>query len=101
MRDWSGQFDPDVLHAFMESLRIYPTGSLVRLRDSALAIVCADNPARPDCPTIRSFYSIQARGRVAPQDVTVQVAEALSLERPEDWGFADWAGLSAELLAMN
>jgi HD-GYP domain-containing protein (c-di-GMP phosphodiesterase class II) len=100
MCGWTGQFDPDVLHAFLQSLRIYPAGTLVRLRNSALAVVLADNGERPDCPTIRSFYSIASRSRVVPEDVTVQVPEALTLERPGDWGFEDWPALSRELLAF-
>ena len=38
MASWQGQFDPEVFKAFVRSLGIYPTGSLVRLASGKLAV---------------------------------------------------------------
>ncbi len=98
MQSWTGQFDAELLSAFVSSLGIFPVGSLVRVRDSALAIVIADNHAEPTCPTVRSFYSITRGCRVRCEDVQIRAAGVLSPERPERWGFDDWPSLAATLL---
>lgn len=98
MQRWEGHFDPDLLIAFLRSLGIYPVGTLVRVGNSALAVVIADNPDDPTRPTIRSFYSISAGQRVPCEDVMVGNPGLLTLERPSDWGLEDWPSLSRALI---
>ena len=44
MASWTGHFDPAVFSAFVQSLGIYPTGSLVRLESGLLAVVVEQVP---------------------------------------------------------
>lgn len=98
MQSWEGHFDPELLSHFIRSLGIYPVGTLVRVGDSALAIVIGDNLDDPTRPTIRSFYSISAGQRVPCEDVAVGNPTLLQLEQPTDWGLEDWPGLRHQLL---
>jgi HD-GYP domain-containing protein (c-di-GMP phosphodiesterase class II) len=48
MASWDGHFDPLLFAAFVRSLGIYPTGSLLRLRSGRLAVVVKQGPEEPD-----------------------------------------------------
>ncbi|MDP0971918.1 hypothetical protein Q6294_33835, partial [Klebsiella pneumoniae] len=43
MAQWKGQFDPVIFQAFVKSVGIYPTGTLVRLQSGRLAVVVDQN----------------------------------------------------------
>jgi putative nucleotidyltransferase with HDIG domain len=91
---WEGQFDPDILAAFIRSLGIYPVGSLVRLKSNRLALVIdqAENDAMR--PLVRVFYCIAGRRRVPASDLDLSAGvedEAIvSREDPVKWGFTNW-----------
>lgn len=69
MSDWGlkGQFDPAVFQAFVESIGIYPTGSLVRLQSGRLAVVAEQNPASALKPRVKVFFSIRSQLPMAPE----------------------------------
>jgi HD-GYP domain-containing protein (c-di-GMP phosphodiesterase class II) len=69
MSDWGlkGQFDPAVFQAFVESIGIYPTGSLVRLQSGRLAIVAEQNPASSLKPKVKVFFSTKSQMPMAPE----------------------------------
>jgi HD-GYP domain-containing protein (c-di-GMP phosphodiesterase class II) len=69
MSDWGlkGQFDPAVFQAFVESIGIYPTGSLVRLQSGRLAIVAEQNPASSLKPKVKVFFSTKSNMPMAPE----------------------------------
>ena len=79
MASWKGQFDPDLFQAFVRSLGIYPTGSLVRLTSGRLAVVLEQNPLALVLPVVRVFYSTQTQMPIPPQRVRTGVA---GLQRP-------------------
>ena len=76
MAEWSkqGQFDPHIVHAFVSSLGIYPTGSLVRLQSGRLAVVVEQNPAALAAPQIKVFFSTKAQMPVPPELVDLNHA---------------------------
>ncbi len=62
MSDNGRRFDPDVLKAFLQSMGVYPIGSLVLLNNSSIARVVENHPAAPLRPRIRLL--VDATGTV-------------------------------------
>lgn len=91
MASWRGQFDPDLYQAFVRSLGIYPTGSLVRLRSGKLAVVFEQNPATLVAPTVKVFFSTRSNMGLPPVLLDLSrpgCAETIvGREDPAKWGF--------------
>ncbi len=107
MATWKGHFEPRVFHAFVKSVGIYPTGSLVRMRSGRLAVVLDQNPSALTKPRVRLFFSTKAGLPLQPEildlndsGVTDQVE---AREPPENWNFPYltelWGGDAALLQA--
>lgn len=67
MASWKGHFDEAVFSAFVCSLGIYPTGSLVRLESGLLAVVVEQVPGTLVSPKVRTFYNSRNQMPVAPR----------------------------------
>jgi HD-GYP domain-containing protein (c-di-GMP phosphodiesterase class II) len=91
MVSWKGHFDEQILAAFVRSIGIYPTGSLVRMASGRLAVVAEQNPGKPAAPVLKLFYSTKSSMPIAP--VRLDLANAatsdhiVGREPPEKWGF--------------
>jgi putative nucleotidyltransferase with HDIG domain len=96
MAEWSkGHFDETVFRAFVKSIGIYPTGSLVKLDSKRLAVVCDQSKDSLLHPMVKVFYSIRSQSRVVPEmlDLGKSTDKIISKEIPEDWGFDDLENL--------
>lgn len=89
MASWKGQFDPVVFQAFVRSLGIYPTGSLVRLASGKLAVVVEQNAASLVAPMVKVFFSTKSNMGVPPTllDLTKSADRIVGREDPAKWGF--------------
>ena len=68
MAEWRrGHFDETVFQAFVKSLGIYPTGSLVRMRSGRLAVVVEQNPASLTSASVKVFYSTRSQMHIPPE----------------------------------
>ena len=69
MVSWKGQFDEDLLAAFVQSLGIYPTGSVVKLNSGRLAVVVEQNPGSLMAPVVKVFFSSKSQMRITPERI--------------------------------
>jgi HD-GYP domain-containing protein (c-di-GMP phosphodiesterase class II) len=67
MASWKGQFDSPLFAAFVQSLGIYPTGSLVKLASDRVAIVAEQTPGNLVAPVVVAFFSTRTQLRITPQ----------------------------------
>nr|WP_315246591.1 HD-GYP domain-containing protein [uncultured Albidiferax sp.] len=103
MAEWTnGHLDPQVFQAFVKSLGIYPTGSLVRLSSGRLGVVVEQSPGSLLKPVVKVFFSTKSDMRVPPEVVDLSVAackeKITGREDPEFWRFKDlnelWSGMA-------
>ena len=91
MASWTGHFDEQMLAAFVKSIGIYPTGSLVRMASGRIGVVAEQNPEKLSSPVVKLFYSTKAGMPIPP--VSLDLAHAATSDRivgrePNDrWGF--------------
>ena len=101
MAEWRrGHFDEKVFQAFVKSLGIYPTGSLVRLRSGKLAVVVEQHAAALTTPVVKAFFSTRSQMHFPPE--TIDLARQgcsdgiVGRESNREWKFAHldelWAG---------
>jgi len=97
MASWKGHFDEQVFAGLVKSLGIYPTGSLVRLVSGKLAVVVEQNPLSSTLPTVKVFFSTQARLPLPVQlvDLTRSHERIACREPREAWNFPQIEGLWA------
>ncbi len=102
MASWvNGHFDPKIFQAFVSSLGIYPTGSLVLLDNNRLAVVTDQSSESLLKPMVKVFYSTRSAQRIPPEVVNLSApncrVKILGREDPDKWNFPDldelWSGL--------
>lgn len=101
MAEWSkGHFDEAVFQAFVKTVGIYPTGSLVRLESGKLAIVIEQNEHSLLTPIVKIFYSAKTKSPLIQEVVDLAKLRGkdkiIGRESPDDWGFKNldllWSG---------
>ncbi|WP_304487118.1 HD-GYP domain-containing protein [Cellvibrio sp. KY-GH-1] len=101
MAEWSkGHFDEAVFQAFVKTVGIYPTGSLVRLESGRLAVVIEQNDASLLMPKVKIFFSAKTKMPIIQEVLDLAVLQGkekiIGRESPDDWGFKNldllWSG---------
>ena len=93
MASWKGHFDPSASSAaFVRSIGIYPTGSLVRMAvGPAWAWWWSRTPSKLSSPVVKLFFSTKSNMPIAPVRLdlgTASTADRIAgREPPEKWGF--------------
>jgi putative nucleotidyltransferase with HDIG domain len=105
MAQWAGHFDAQLLRAFVRTVGIYPTGSLVRLHSERLAVVLDQHAETVLTPRVRAFFSLRSNLRIVPIDIDLGARgcrdRIVSVESPDDWSFADLDALWAPDAAVH
>ncbi len=93
MTEWSkGHFDERVFQAFVKSIGIYPTGSLVKLASGRLGVVIEQSQKSLLAPLVKVFFSTQSKAYIPPEviDLSKQGAEKIvGREDAATWGLTD------------
>jgi HD-GYP domain-containing protein (c-di-GMP phosphodiesterase class II) len=104
MASWrNGQFDEKVFQAFVKSLGIYPTGSLVRMKSGRLAVVVEQNETSMVNPKVKVFFSTKSEMRISVELIDLSSPSCndaiVGRESNDKWKFPNldelWAGADA------
>ncbi len=90
MAEWQeGHFDNRVFHAFVKTIGIYPSGTLVKLKSNRLAVVMEQSNASLLTPIVKVFFSILSNGYINPEiiDLSKTLDSIINAEDPQKWGF--------------
>jgi HD-GYP domain-containing protein (c-di-GMP phosphodiesterase class II) len=101
MAEWSPRhFDKRVFEQFVQTVGIYPLGSLVRLHSQRLAVVVDASPTSLLAPRVKVFYSLRQACRITPEveDLSDSLGNdrIVARENPADWDFPDLEALWLE-----
>jgi len=89
MAEWKdGHFDEKIFQAFVKTVGIYPTGTLVKLKSNRLAVVVEQGHGTLLKPVIKIFYSCSHKAPIPNKVINLSASneEIDSIEVPEDWG---------------
>ena len=91
MAAWTkeGHFDERVFQAFVKSIGIYPTGSLVKLQSGRLAVVVEQGKGSLLSPIVRVFFSTKSNQPIPVEliDLGKSVDQIVARESKGQWGF--------------
>ncbi|NQD92637.1 HD-GYP domain-containing protein [Pseudomonas sp. CrR25] len=102
MAEWSrGHFDERVFQAFVKTVGIYPTGSLVRLQSGRLGVVLEQHGQSLLTPRVKVFFSAKRKVPIAQEIVDLSQLNGheriVGRESAAAWGFRNldelWTGL--------
>jgi putative nucleotidyltransferase with HDIG domain len=90
MAEWrNGLFDERIFQAFVKTIGIYPSGTLVRLKSGRLAIVIEQTEKSLLTPIVKVFFSIKSNEPIMPEMINLSKSQEsiVSAEDPSQWGF--------------
>ncbi len=90
MAEWQeGQFDRKVFQAFVKTIGIYPSGTLVKLKSTRLAVVMEQSNASLLSPIVKVFFSTKSKAHLNPRivDLSKSTDSIVNAESPQKWGF--------------
>ncbi len=90
MAEWrNGHFDERVFQAFVKTIGIYPSGTLVRLKSGRLAIVIEQTEKSLLTPIVRVFFSTKSNEPIMPEMINLSRSQEsiANAEDPAQWGF--------------
>jgi len=89
MAEWKdGHFDEQIFQAFVKTVGIYPTGTLVKLKSNRLAVVMEQGHGTLLKPVIKIFYSCSHRASIPNKVINLSASNEIidCIETAEDWG---------------
>ena len=96
MTQWCGNhLDKAIFEQFVQTVGIYPIGSLVRLTTDQLAVVIDATSQSLLTPEVRVFYCITSQQAVEPVVLNLEHSEVRisSREDPQEWNLGDLLSL--------
>jgi putative nucleotidyltransferase with HDIG domain len=90
MAEWQeGHFDSNVFHAFVKTIGIYPSGTLVKLKSTRLAVVMEQSDKSLITPIVKVFFSTKENSPLLPEilDLSKSSDSIGNAEDPQKWGF--------------
>jgi HD-GYP domain-containing protein (c-di-GMP phosphodiesterase class II) len=90
MAEWrNGHFDEVIFHAFVKTVGIYPTGTLLKLKSGRLGVVTDQTKNSLVKPIVTVFFSIRSNAHILQEiiDLSKSTDSIVSLENPQQWKF--------------
>lgn len=93
MAQWKNHFDETVFKAFVKSVGIYPTGSVVLLKSGRLAVVIDQSIKSLLQPIVKVFFSTKSKSRIQVETIDLSkpsaMDEIIGHESAHTWGIHD------------
>ncbi|MDP1679687.1 MAG: HD-GYP domain-containing protein [Candidatus Nitrotoga sp.] len=90
MAEWkNGHFDEVIFHAFVKTVGIYPTGTLLKLKSGRLGVVTDQSKKSLTMPLVKVFFSTRSNAHILQEiiDLSKSADSIANLENPLQWGF--------------
>ncbi len=90
MAEWQeGHFDKNVFHAFVKTIGIHPSGTLLRLKSGRLAVVIQQSEKSLLTPIVKAFFSTKSNAPIEPEiiDLAKSPDAIQCAEDAAKWGF--------------
>ncbi len=102
MAEWSkGHFDEAVFQAFVKTVGIYPTGSVVRLESGRLGVVTEQSETSLLTRKVKIFFSAKLKTPILQETLDLSKLigkeKIIGQESPDGWGFRNLDDLWSEL----
>ncbi|MDE2389260.1 MAG: HD-GYP domain-containing protein [Betaproteobacteria bacterium] len=90
MASWKdGHFDEIVFQAFVKTIGIYPSGTLLKLKSGRLGVVMEQSTKKLTTPIVKIFFSTRANAHIPVEilDLSKGTDGVEKIEDPAQWGF--------------